>query len=220
VTRYEIHTALEADANEGWVWIAPAKSDAALDDALKSGGHRPIVEIVGPTGKTVFVEARTVDTFYKRRWNEVTRQRQGVDPSVKPINFDSGALIFLNQWYRILLDVKRDKTAELSITPVKQSGLRARWIALYSYPRQHPQLVARSAGMLAIIGFALGLVGVGLAMVGAMLAVVGLVATITPHELATSGGTVVAIVLGILCLAFLVGGCWLLVKGILGLSWR
>jgi hypothetical protein len=96
MTQYAIHTALQGDSNEGWVWIRPEQSHSALTDALKAGGRRPIVQIVGPSAKKVFFEALAVDTFYKRRWAEVARRRQGDNLNEAPID-DAEPRIFLSQ---------------------------------------------------------------------------------------------------------------------------
>jgi hypothetical protein len=74
--------------------------------------------------------------------------------------------------------------------------------------------------MLAVIGFALGLISVGLALAGTMFAILSFVVAITPTELATSGGTIGGLILGMFAVILVVGGLWLLVSGALGLARR
>ena len=87
-------------------------------------------------------------------WTEDSRlKREHNDPNKN--------VIFINGWYRHLLGIPYEATANhvetVNIKVRKVNPIMLFLVVLYAYPFNHPQNLVRLTGMLAIIG--LGLIG-------------------------------------------------------------
>ncbi len=149
--KYEVHSALSDDSNEGWVWIK-LPQDTYLYKEIKD--RRRVIRIKRKDAKPVYCEALLADPFYLKKWKE-----KGID------KFKNDSVIFISAWYRYLLRLSSDdigKIIDLDVEPLDSGSLRELVALLYQYPRNHPQAVVRTASMMGIIGFGLGVIGIGL----------------------------------------------------------
>lgn len=149
---YEVHGALSDDRNEGRIYIF----NEELHDKIT--GKRHIARIKKRVdAKAVYSEVLYADDFYLKDWQEIWEKRGTVPNLCK--------LIFINEWYRLLLGTKIGEKIVLKeddlLDPGKREGL---WLLLYLYPRDHPQAVVRTASILGFIGLGLGVIGIGLGL--------------------------------------------------------
>src|SRR6266566_1971211 len=151
VSLYEVRSALSDDRNEGRIYIF----NEEIRDKIK--GKRCIVRITRKGRKDikpVYCEGLYADDFYLKDWQEVWKKR-GIAPNVCK-------LIFISEWYRLLLDTKIGKTYDLEVEPLDPRKREGLWPLLYLYPRDHPQAVVRTASIMGFIGLGLGVIGMGL----------------------------------------------------------
>lgn len=176
---YAVHTALSDDSNEGWIWIRPSSQNTDLQGEIENKRSIVRIKINSSTqnadlwkeienkggithrrkklAKPLYAEALLADIHYLERWRENMGIKFGDDYNV----------IFISAWYRNLLCIGGIGTPmiiDLSLESRKSGSLRELWALLYQYPRNHPQVVVRTANMLAIIGFGLGVIGIGLGL--------------------------------------------------------
>jgi hypothetical protein len=136
---YTIYAALGKEDKEGWVWIQ--QPDLLPFTPVKI--HNP------QTGKSVYCEARHIDSNFQREYNH---------PPRITIDDPSKAMV-ISGWYRAALGgfettYHSGKDVELEITKLRLWGWRQIRCACH-----HPDAIAR-------LGTRLGVVGVWLAIIG------------------------------------------------------
>src|SRR5262249_22642912 len=148
------HTALDADSNDGWVWIQPPR-DTKLFRTLERGGRRPIVRIKVKHGKVCYTEALKVDKFYLAKWEDLAFERQVREdqarernerPPERPrivLGTEGETLIYLSAWYRQLLGINATRFPADVELDVKVPWWPCRLFAFYRYSLHHPQFGER-----------------------------------------------------------------------------
>jgi len=151
---YDVHTSLDEDKNEGWVWIR----NSHLKNDLE--GKRRIIRITAETKKKVFCEALYADPRYMKKWYVIwVNDGREIPPPTQN-------LAFISEWHRILLGIEKIwKDPRNLAIDYPENSLRPFWWQLCAC-LDHPQVVVRLATLLAIIGVGLGILGMGVGIAG------------------------------------------------------
>lgn len=136
MSNYKIYVALDAEKNDGWVWLP-----------FDAGLSAEFVAIQNSTnGWNIVCERRTVDKNFRDIYNST----KGTIPLP-----EAGRFIVMNAWYRQrlgILDTKPDVSLELT----NATG----WLSMCRASRQHPNPAIRMSISLALLSVFLGLTGV------------------------------------------------------------
>ncbi len=149
--KYELHTVLRDDFNEGWIWV----KDKNLQHLE---GRRRIVK-VGYKAKHIYCEL-----LYATK-RDINRFNEHFCPKIEAqkIEGEDSRLIFISTWYRNLLGIPKEcLTEEICVSVKESNSLRAYFCVCL----QHPQAVVLLATVLAFIGVGLGFIGAGLGIIG------------------------------------------------------
>ncbi len=165
---YFIHTSLAEDSSEGKIYIL----DTEIEKEISGKRNLACIQYKHEQKKKkIYCEILYVDKYYKEK---LDKNKCSVN-NQENINKNT-ASIFINEWYRNILEIDALKECELEISiPNKLHKL---WAKLYSYPNNHPQIIVRTANMLGIIGIGLGVIGIGLGLLSIGFAIMGLLGRI------------------------------------------
>ncbi len=133
---YKVYVALDAEKNEGWVWLP-----------FDAGLSAEFVTIQNATNSWKIVcERRTVDENFRNVYKATGSTIE------LPEN---GRFMVMNAWYRQRLGIF-DTKGEVSLEVNNSTG----WLAMYHASRQHPNPAIRMSMFIATLSVFLGLVGV------------------------------------------------------------
>ncbi len=163
---YFIHTSLAEDSSEGKIYIL----DTEIEKEISGKRNLACIQYKHEQKKKkIYCEILYVDKYYKEKWKKLDKNKCSVN-NQENIN-ENTASIFINEWYRNLLEIEVDKSYGFKIIIPK--NLYKLWAKLYLHPKQHPQIIVRTANMLGIIGIGLGVIGVGLGLLSIGFAILG-----------------------------------------------
>lgn len=137
--KFRVHTALHEESSNGWIWASSPRLRA-----------RSIVRITNvETRLSIHCEYREIDSFFLARFNR--GKPEGANEMTMKEN-----PIAISLWYRAALGISEiGKDIDLEIEP---EGLK--WFGVIRAGSQHPDVIARLATRLGVLGVWLGVTSI------------------------------------------------------------